>query len=102
MREDRPQKQSFRAIKLFGTVIISLMLLMGSVATLSAAESISISCYIGNRYIGSIVVFDVRTSADACNSVYYDCKGECSGCFQDFDYVTDVCINTNGVTYLRY
>jgi hypothetical protein len=103
MWEDRLLQKAFRTIKLFGIVIFSLILLMGSVATTIAAESIAISCYIGNRYVGSAVVYDVINATNACNNLYVDCRGKCSGCFQDLDYdVAEVCINTNTQKYLRY
>jgi len=89
-------------MKVFGAVIFFLMFLIGSTATSTAEESISISCYVLDIYLGSVVVFDARTAANACNSFYRDCRGQCSGCFQDYDYVKDVCISANGQTYLRY
>jgi len=88
-------------MKAFGAVIFFLILLIGSAATSTAEESISISCYVFDRYLGSVVVFDARAAANACNSFYRDCRGQCSGCFQDYDYVRDVCISANGQTYLR-
>jgi hypothetical protein len=103
MWEDRLLQRAFRTIKLFGIVIFSLILLMGSVATTIAAESIAIFCYIENLYVGNAVVYDVRNAANACNNFYVDCRAQCSGCFQDLDYnVAEVCINTNSQKYLRY
>src|SRR4030042_5877996 len=103
MWEDRLLQRAFRTIKLFGIVIFSWILLMGSVATTIAAESIAISCYIENLYVGNAVVYDVINAANACNNLYVDCRGKCSGCFQDLDYnVAEVCINTNSQKYLRY
>jgi len=53
--------------------------------------------------VGTAVVYDVRDAANACNNFYVDCRGQCSGCFQDLDYnVAYVCINTNSQKYLRY
>jgi len=51
--------------------------------------------------VGSVVVFDVATAALACNNLYYDCKGRCIACYQDFDYVSNVCVDNAGNTFLK-
>jgi hypothetical protein len=67
----------------------------------SAADSISISCYRNNQYVGNVVVLEVRGAANACNQVYSECRGECSACFIDYDYVEEVCVDIFNRTFLR-
>jgi hypothetical protein len=66
-----------------------------------AVESVSVSCYVDNLYIGNVSVFNASTAASACNLLYYACKNECSGCFTDFDYAEEVCVDTSGRMYLK-
>jgi len=66
-----------------------------------AADSISISCYRNNQYVGNINVLRVRGAANACNQVYSACEGECAACFIDYDYIEEVCVDIYGRTYLR-
>ncbi|HTR45392.1 MAG TPA: hypothetical protein VMH06_06750, partial [Thermodesulfovibrionales bacterium] len=64
-------------------------------------DDIPVTCYKGGSRIGTASVFDWRTAAAACNSLYYDCRGVCSGCFRDNDYFDDVCVDSNGNEFLR-
>ena len=64
-------------------------------------EGISVTCYRNNEQVGSVVVFDPATAAGACNAQYHDCRGQCVGCFYDFDYYQDVCVDIYGRTFLR-
>jgi uncharacterized membrane protein (DUF441 family) len=85
---------------LFGIVLI----VTGFMAPAFADESISVSCYKDAKSdlsVGSAVVFDVAVSAVSCNNLYYDCKGRCIGCYQDFDYVSNVCVDNGGNTFLK-
>ena len=66
-----------------------------------AADSIAVSCYNNNQYVGNITVLETRGAANACNQMYYACRGECSACFIDFDYVEEVCVDIYNRTYLR-
>lgn len=82
--------------------ILSIVMLMTAVGAPSAEESISVACYFGDRLVGDgVVVFDVSSAAQACNGLFYDCRGRCFGCFHDFDYAEDVCVDMYGRTFLR-
>jgi len=101
MRKDRTEERAFWKPGLFGIVTLASMTLFGLAVTAGAAEGVNVSCYLGNLYVGNTVVYDVRTAANACNDVYQTCKGQCSGCFHDFDYIEQVCISPNNRMYLK-
>jgi hypothetical protein len=82
-------------------ISILFMIMLSFAAPAFAVESISVSCYADNFFVGNVTVYNVSTAADACNSLYYACKGICSGCFSDFDYVEEVCVDTNDRLYLK-
>ncbi len=62
-------------------------------------ESVNASCYKGDidagNYIGSITVTSSRTAGQICNSIYYDCRGKCLGCFTDSRGM-QVCYDSEG------
>jgi len=86
---------------LVGMAMVIFLVLMQIILPVSAEESITAYCYRDSRSLGSVVVFDVSNAAAACNNLYYDCKGKCIGCFNDYDYIDYVCVDTSGRTFLR-
>ena len=106
MKRDRLQKRDSLLPLLCGVALLSVMVVIaaGFMALAFADESISISCYKDAKSswsVGKVVVYDVAEAAQACNSFYYDCRGRCIGCYQDLDYVDDVCIDMRGNTFLK-
>lgn len=101
MKKDRTGERAFWKPGLLGMVTLASIALFGLAATAGAVEGVAVSCYLGNFYVGNTVVYDVRTAANACNNLYHACRGECSGCFQDFDYVEDICVSPNNRMYLK-
>jgi len=90
---------------LLGSIILGLLVVaVGFMAQAFADESISVSCYnlqASELPVGNAVVYDTSQAARACNSMYYDCKGKCVGCFTDQDYVEAVCVDVNGTLFLK-
>lgn len=86
---------------LLAAFIIMLVTVVQLILPISAEESISVYCYRDGRSVGNAVVFDVANAARACNNLYYDCKGKCIGCFNDYDYIDYVCVDVLGRTFLR-
>ena len=95
------RKRGTGVIKPIVIGILLCMVILSLTAPTFAAESISVSCYIDDLFIGNVTVFNVSGAASACNLLYYDCKDKCSGCFSDFDYVKEVCVDTYGGLYLK-
>lgn len=88
-------------VRLSLILFLSIIVLLGMGSWTSADENISVTCYKDGSRIGTTTVFDWRTAAAACNMSLYDCRGACMGCFRDNDYITDVCIDTQGREFLR-
>ena len=86
---------------LIGIAMVIFLTLIQIILPVSAEESITVYCYRDGRSLGSVVVFDVANAANACNNLYYDCKGKCIGCFNDYDYIDYVCVDRSGRTFLR-
>jgi len=106
MKRDRFPRRGFIFAQLLCGTLLSVMMVIGGsfIAPASADESISISCYkdAKSRWsVGTVAVYDVAEAAQACNSMYYDCRGKCIGCYQDFDYVDNVCVDMRGNTFLK-
>ena len=106
MKRDRLQKMSSLLSMLFGGCIFSVVMLivMGSMAPAFADESITIWCYEDAKstwYLGSVSVYNGDQGAQACNSRYYECRGRCIGCYHDFDYIDNVCVDMHGNTFLK-
>jgi hypothetical protein len=104
-RDNLGRRDSVLAI-LYAVGILSTIMftVFGLMAPVCADESITVWCYKDVRSsfsVGSVVVYDVAEAAQACNSMYYDCRGRCIGCYQDFDYADNVCVNMQGNTFLR-
>jgi len=106
MKRDRIQERGSLVSLLFGVAFLYVMVVIitGFMSPVLADDSISVSCYKDAKSswsVGRVVVFDVAEAAQACNSMYYDCRGKCIGCYQDFDYVDNVCIDMRGNTFLK-
>jgi len=106
MRRDRFQKRRSRLSMLFGIAFLSVMVVIvaGFMAPAFADDSINVSCYKDAQSswsVGHVEVFDVAEAAQACNTMYYDCRGRCIGCYQDFDYADSVCVDMRGNTFLK-
>ncbi|HXX82029.1 MAG TPA: hypothetical protein VEI46_10805, partial [Thermodesulfovibrionales bacterium] len=90
---------------LFRVAILSVgVIITGFITPVFADDSISVSCYKDARSswsLGNVAVYDVAEAAQACNTMYYDCRGRCIGCYQDFDYVDSVCVDMRGNTFLK-
>ena len=86
---------------LIGIAMVIFLTLIQIILPVSAEESITAYCYRDSRSLGCVVVFDVSNAASACNNLYYDCKGKCIGCFNDYDYIDYVCVDRSGRTFLR-
>jgi hypothetical protein len=92
---------SIRRYVVVGITIVIFLTLVQLLLPVSAEESITAYCYRDGRSLGSVVVFDVANAANACNNLYYDCKGKCIGCINDYDYIDYVCVDKSGRTFLR-
>lgn len=106
MKKDRLQKRASLLSGLFGVALLSVVVVIvaGFMSLAYTDDSISVSCYKDAKSswsLGRVVVFDVAEAAQACNTMYYDCRGRCIGCYQDFDYVDNVCVDMRGTTFLK-
>lgn len=68
-------------------------------------QTVSVTCYLGNpnnqQTLGSIMANRPSEAGSTCNSIYYACRGNCFGCYADFDFSDDVCVDGSGRKYLR-
>lgn len=68
-------------------------------------RSLTATCYIGNpnnnQSLGSIVVPTPEAAGPNCNSLYFNCKGRCFGCYADFDLSEDICVDPGGKKFIR-
>lgn len=68
-------------------------------------QTLSATCYLGNpndsQTLGEITVNSPRDAGPTCNSMFYDCKGRCYGCYTDFDMSQDICVDNSGRRFLR-
>jgi len=103
MRKEKKvmQKRAFQILKVIAACISFLALQFVSIAPICADDSIPVVCYVNGRPVGNVSVFNVVEAARTCNITYYDCRGRCVGCFHDFDYVENVCVDDGGNTFLR-
>ncbi|MGO9611943.1 MAG: hypothetical protein ACLPX5_02800 [Dissulfurispiraceae bacterium] len=106
MEKDRLQKSQFLLPTHFIVGFLSVIVLMvtGFMALAFAAQSISITCYKDIKSalpVGTVVVFNVEDAPQVCSNMYYDCLDGCIGCYHDFDYVEDVCVDIQGNRFLK-
>ena len=68
-------------------------------------QNISVTCYLGNpndrNSLGNIMVMSAESAGSTCNSMYFNCRGACFGCFSDFDLSQDICVDNSGRKFLR-
>jgi hypothetical protein len=99
------RRGAYRQALLRGSIFsVLLVVAMGPTAQAFADESISVTCYnLQNSEIpvGNAIVYDTAQAASACNSLYYDCRGKCVGCFTDQDYLDSVCVDMRGTMFLK-
>jgi len=86
---------------LLAIIFIGFTVFLGLASRTGADETMPVTCYKDGSRIGTATVFDWKAAASTCNSVLYDCRGTCIGCFQDSDYINDVCIDTRGAVFLK-
>ena len=106
MKRNKPQKREtfLMALIMAGLLLVIVLLATGLMSPAIADESFSISCYKdpgSDLSVGSVIVYDVSLASRSCNSMYYDCKGKCVGCYHDFDYIDNVCVDMWGNTFLK-
>ncbi len=82
-------------------ILLLIILLLGPAGRTCAEENMPVTCYKDGSRIGTVTVFDWRTAAVTCTTVLHDCRGACIGCFHDFDYVDNVCVDMSGREFLR-
>ena len=96
---------AFLQVLLRASIILGLLfVVMGPITKSFADQGISVSCYNLEKSeipIGNVVVYDTSLAARSCNSLYYDCKGRCVGCFTDQDYLDSVCVDLSGTMFLN-
>ena len=106
MKADRLQEKGSLLSLLFRIALLSVMAVMvtGFIGPAFGDESTNVSCYKDAQSswsLGSVAVYDVAEAVQACNTMYYDCRGRCIGCYQDFDYADNVCVDMRGNTFLK-
>lgn len=75
------------------------------VTSVTPNTMVSVTCFIGNPNnedeVGSLGIFSAAQAARSCNETFFDCRGKCYGCYLDFDYGEEVCMDAAGKKYLR-
>jgi hypothetical protein len=97
-------KKKLNALLLLGITTVAVLAAVGFFVPARADNGVSVSCYNmekSQHTLGNVVVYDTSQAAKACNSVYYDCKGKCIGCFSDSDYLDIVCVDIKGTLFLK-
>jgi hypothetical protein len=96
----RPAKELWKTIGCSMAVAVML-----ACSAMSASASNSLSCYKGDKdnsiLIGEIADADLKEAADACNTTYGDCNGECYGCYLDENLSGEICVDSDGRTFTR-
>ena len=68
-------------------------------------QNTSVTCYLGNpndrNSLGNIMVMSAEAAGPTCNSMFFNCRGACFGCFSDFDLSQDICVDNSGRKFLR-
>lgn len=106
MEKDKPQgTQILLVMRSKVTLLfVTVFIVMGFMTPVFADESISMSCYKdwkSSWSVGTVVVFNVAEGPLACSNTYFDCRGRCIACYQDSDYVDNVCLDMQGRTFLK-
>jgi len=98
MRKDK--KRRFTLSGLMGMAALSFVILI-SWPVPGLADDVDVSCYVNGNYIDDVDVFDLSRAAQACNNMFSGCNVQCIGCYQDFDYDENVCVDENGRTFVQ-
>lgn len=74
--------------------------------SINQSESmVAVECYIGNplngNRAGSLTANSASQAGSSCNALFFDCQGQCYGCFSDFDFSEEICVDNAGRKYLR-
>jgi hypothetical protein len=108
MKGNRRQENEKHCTALFSRSIICVLLVvvMGFMAQAYADDGggINVNCYSqqgSGDSVGEVTVYEASQATATCNSVYYDCQGQCLGCFIDSDYSDTVCANAAGQLFLK-
>ena len=84
-------------------MLLVLLIMMTSISSY-AEESITVSCYVGDpsdyEEVGEIEVFNTAKATSTCNTVYNDCKGQCTGCYLSDD-AGEICIDKKGKEFAK-
>ena len=88
---------------LFVSMLPLLFIMMISISSY-AEENITVTCYVGDpsdyEEVGEIEVFNTAKATSTCNTVYNDCKGQCTGCYLS-DEAGEICIDKNGKEFAK-
>jgi hypothetical protein len=84
-------------------MLLLLFIMMISISSY-AEESITVSCYVGdpsdNEEVGEIEVFNTAKATSTCNTIFNDCKGQCTGCYLS-DESGEICIDKKGKEFAK-
>ena len=87
----------------FVRMLLILFIMMISISSY-AEESITVSCYVGdpsdNEEVGEIEVFNTAKATSTCNTIFNDCKGQCTGCYLS-DESGEICIDKKGKEFAK-
>ena len=84
-------------------MLLLLFIMMISISSY-AEESITVSCYVGdpsdNEEVGEIEVFNTAKATSTCNTIFNDCKGQCTGCYLS-DESGEISIDKKGKEFAK-
>ena len=83
-------------------LFLTISPLLGPTQLIGAQENRPVTCYRDGSRVGTVTVFSWRAAAATCNTVLNDCRGACFGCFQDSNFVDEVCVAINGLVELKW
>jgi phage terminase large subunit-like protein len=102
MEGDRPQMRRDRLLTCIKAGILFLTIVVSLTVPAFADDSVTVSCYTDAGYLDDVDdVANVTQAAQLCNSTYTACAGRCIGCFHDFDYDENVCVDNQGRQFVR-
>lgn len=102
MEREGSQGRGARLLAFIGAGVLFLTSAVSVTMPAFADDSVTLSCYNGTEYIDDVDdVVDVANAGQVCNSLYTDCEGNCTGCFHDFDYDENVCVDSQGRKFLQ-
>jgi hypothetical protein len=93
-----------RNVKSMVSFILFFSLILLTTIHAGASDGTTVSCYIANppdyEYVGELESFNLAEATNNCNKVYYNCKGECVGCYLNAESF-EICIDKNGNQFER-